>query len=176
MCIRDSSYRNPFSRIEAESFSEKYGNIQIEDGDHLGWVEAGNWVKYTGVDFGTGADTFRISLAMQYGTPSVEIRLDSIESETIATVQPNEATGAWDAYRVFECGLPDVTGAHDVYLYFPGANVNVDLSLIHISMRWTAESCCPCRCRRTVRTRLPCMATSPIRVRARCSWAATRCV
>ena len=120
-------YRNPFDIVEAESFSEKYGNVYVEDGDHLGWIEEGNWVKYSGVDFGEGGtEQFQVRVAMQYGTPSIEMRLDDVESAPVATLRPASATGAWDAYEVMGTPLTGVTGVHDVYLYFPNRDINVD--------------------------------------------------
>ena len=108
-------YRNPFDVVEAESFSEKYGNVYVEDGDHLGWIEEGNWVKYSGVDFGEGGtEQFQVRVAMQYGTPSIEMRLDDVESAPVATLRPAAATGAWDAYEVMSTPLTGVTGVHDV--------------------------------------------------------------
>ena len=112
----------------AEFFDEKKGAVIAEpcsdtgSGQNLGYVGAGDWVKYSGFDFGDGASHLTMRLA-GYGS-TIEIRLDGTDGELIATFAPS--TGGWGNYSTFDADLPSaVAGKHDVYIVFrDSVNVN----------------------------------------------------
>lgn len=131
----ESFHTNPDSREKiigvkygAEFYDEKRGNVRAEScadekgAENLGYVTAGDWVKYSSFNFGEGADHIAMRLA-GFGS-TVEIRLDSRDGELLATFTPS--TGAWGSYKTFDAELGSViTGVHDLYIVFRGSvNVN----------------------------------------------------
>lgn len=126
--VDDSDEKRAGVQFGAEFFDEKSGTVQAESctdtdgGKNLGYVSAGNWVKYTGFDFGDGVSKVTARLAGYSG--KVEFRLDAPNGETIATL--TAATGGWSPYATFEAEIEgDVSGVHDLYIYFAEvANVN----------------------------------------------------
>lgn len=133
--VPESFHTNPDStekvcgvKYGAEFFDEKRGSVRAEScsdekgAENIGYVAAGDWVRYSGFDFGDGADHITMRLA-GYGA-TLEVRLDSRDGELLATFSPS--TGAWDKYSTFEADLDSViTGQHDVYIVFrDSANVN----------------------------------------------------
>ncbi len=122
----DSKVKKTGEQLGAEFFDAKNGAVKAETcaegGQNLGYVGNGDWVKYSGFDFGDGATKLSMRLA---GLGSkLEVRLDSTDGEVIASFVPS--TGDWSAYKTFEAELASaVTGTHDVYIVFRGAsNVN----------------------------------------------------
>ncbi len=84
-------------------------------------IDNGDWIKVAGVDFGTGASSFkaRVSSATTGGT--IEIRLDSETGTLIGTCAVNP-TGGWDNFEDKTCSITEVTAKHDVYFKFTGGN------------------------------------------------------
>ena len=134
-CVPDSFQPNPDNnekvcgvKFGAEFYDEKKGNVKAEacpdekGAENIGFVAIGDWVKYSGFNFGEGADHITMRLA-DFGA-TVEVRLDSVEGELLASFAPS--TGAWTNYSTFEADLSSlVTGEHDIYLVFRGSvNVN----------------------------------------------------
>ena len=133
--VPESFHTNPDSREKvigvkygAEFYDEKRGNVRAEacadenGAENLGYVTAGDWVRYSNFDFGDGADHITMRLA-GFGS-TLEVRLDSREGELIATFSPS--TGAWTSYKTFEADLKSVVvGKHDLYIVFrDSVNVN----------------------------------------------------
>lgn len=110
----------------AEHFDAKHGSVKAEDctegGKNIGWVGAGDWVKYEGFDFGDGASKVTMRLAGLGAT--LELRLDSEDGPVIASFTPS--TGDWGIYGTFTSELSEaVSGVHDLYIVFKNsANVN----------------------------------------------------
>ena len=116
------------SIIQAEDFDEKNGTVQAEGcndtggGENLGYVSAGDWVKYSGIDFGD--DCKKIILRLAGFGQTIDIRIDSPTGEVIATAG-SISTGAWQTYKTYEYSIEQVTGVHDLYITFRGpVNVN----------------------------------------------------
>ena len=124
----DSSEKTSGVQFGAEFFDEKKGAVVAEvcldsgGGQNLGYVTAGDWVKYSMFDFGDGTDHLAMRLA-GFGS-TIEIRLDSRDGDLIAKFSPS--TGAWGSYKTFETDLGSViTGKHDLYIVFRDpVNVN----------------------------------------------------
>lgn len=120
--------RNPGTVIEAEGFDEKNGSLIAETtkdseggGENLGRVEAGDWVKYTDVNFAYGVKDVAIRYAAN-SEAGLEFRLDSIDGPVISTINA-ESTGSWNDYatQTAEVKTVDgkkVIGLHDLYVKF----------------------------------------------------------
>lgn len=120
--------RNPGEVIEAEGFDDKNGSLTAEttkdtEGgvENLGYVEAGDWAKYSDVNFAYGLKEFAMRYASQNNS-GLEIRLDSIDGPVVVTADA-ESTGSWNIYETaaFDVSTVDgkkVIGYHDIYLKF----------------------------------------------------------
>ncbi|CDG37499.1 Glucuronoxylanase XynC [Acetivibrio thermocellus BC1] len=119
--------RNAFSKIECEEYNATNSStVQVVGtgtGSGLGYIENGNYFAYKNINFGNGANSFKIRAATT-GTPKIEIRLGSPTGTLAGTLQV-AATGGFNAYEEQSCSINKITGVQDVYLVFGGA-VNVD--------------------------------------------------
>lgn len=120
---------NPYLRVEAETmaFSKGLKAEQYVTDNAKGYevyisdIHNGDWLKLRNVDFGAKAARqvlFRASSAMRGG--QVEMHLDSIAGECIATVNIS-GTGGWERWQEFRAPVSEkATGVHDLYLVFKG--------------------------------------------------------
>lgn len=94
------------------------GNHRGEN--YLGGVDAGDWVRFAGVDFGADAPHFdRIEIGTtQNSLLDVELRLGSPTGQLLATLDVPSRNEPW-----FMTGkdIASVTGSHDLYVVFQGA-------------------------------------------------------
>jgi alpha-L-fucosidase len=122
------------SVIQAHQWSDKYGGIIMEtglapDGDSIGYIGAGDWVRYNGVDFDAGQfDVFMATVAVDPTADgeTFEIRLDSTTGTLIGTFTV-ASTGGWTVFEEQYADISSVTGVHDLFLVFPNspvANIN----------------------------------------------------
>jgi beta-glucanase (GH16 family) len=127
-----------YRQIEAESFQQQ-GGTQIGSaasaagGQYVGWLANGDWLRFSGVDFGSTAArqfTARAASGAAGGVSGlVEVRLDSRSNAPIGSFAIGN-TGGWETWRNVPANISGVTGVHDVYLTFtsgqPADFVNVD--------------------------------------------------
>jgi beta-glucanase (GH16 family) len=117
--------RDAFSRIEAESANEQSGTQAEATGDadggqNVGWIAPGDWLRFSGVEFGTGASGVQLRLASgSTATGTVQVRLGSTTGTVLASV-PVSSTGGWQTWVTRTAGL-SASGRHDVYLTFTGS-------------------------------------------------------
>ena len=112
---------NPFQRVEAETMSWSSG-IETEPcsagGRNVANIENGDYVKISGVDFSTGADTFTASVSSANAGGSIKLHIDSLTGEVIGTAKVS-GTDGWQNWTEVSCSV-DVSGEHDLYLEFTG--------------------------------------------------------
>ena len=91
---------------------------KIADRTYAAFINNGDFIKVQGVDFGPGANQIEVSASPVYGGV-IEVRIDSVDGEVIATVDINPAhkSGIWETY---EAAVKKVSGVHDVYFVFEG--------------------------------------------------------
>ncbi len=115
-----------YSRIEAESFSSQSG-IQLETcsdsgaGQDIGYIQNGDYVVFSGIDFGSGAASFSARIASANSGGNIEIHLDSLSGTLIGTCTV-PGTGGWQSWVTQTCNVSGATGVHDVYLKFTGGS------------------------------------------------------
>jgi len=133
-----SGGRDAYSTIQAES-SDAQSGTQTETttdtggGQDVGWIANGDWLRYSGVDFGsTPARQFvgRVASGAASGVSGlVEVRLDSLSNAPAGSFAIAN-TGGWQSWRSVPANISAVTGRHDVYLTFtsgqPADFVNVN--------------------------------------------------
>jgi beta-glucanase (GH16 family) len=127
-----------YRQIEAESFQQQGGtqtgsSASAGGGQYVGWLANGDWLRFSGVDFGSTAArqfTARAASGAAGGVSGlVEVRLDSRSNAPIGSFAIGN-TGGWETWRNVPANISGVTGVHDVYLTFtsgqPADFVNVD--------------------------------------------------
>jgi arabinoxylan arabinofuranohydrolase len=125
---------NPFARCEADCMCE----TDIPEGPHAITTEAcseggvdvshirnGAWIRYAGVDFGSGASAFTAQVASPNGGGTIELHLDQQDGPLIGTA-PVPATGGWQKWSAVNCPATNAPAVHDLFITFTGTG-NDDL-------------------------------------------------
>ncbi len=122
---------NPYKKTEAETICRSEG-VQVESASvgctNLAFIEDGDYVMVSGVDFGKGAETFTASVASEGDGGKIEIHLDKKDGTLIGTCDVSPTSG-WQDYITASCDISGAEGEHDVYFVFKGGNsylFNVD--------------------------------------------------
>ncbi|WP_018930474.1 ThuA domain-containing protein [Gracilibacillus lacisalsi] len=116
-------------RIEAEYYDDKSSGIDTEStsdeggGQNVGWTGEGEWLKFEDLNLEQMEEVY-FRHASNFDA-EIELRLDSPDGETIASVSP-EATGDWQAWETIGSELASVSGVHDVYVYWVSGEVNIN--------------------------------------------------
>jgi hypothetical protein len=119
------------SDISADCYSSSQGTIDVTsatgdsdpsgvDGNQAAQLSNGDYLEYTGVNFGTGSTQFDARVASGAGTGvsgAVEVVLDNPSNAPVATFDVAN-TGGWTSWETIPANMSDVTGTHNVYLEF----------------------------------------------------------
>lgn len=94
----------------------------------LSEIHTGDWTKVSGVNFGTGAKAFQMSISSTTDQGSIEVYIDGKpgdeKSQKIAVI-PVSSTDA-DVYKEISADLEEtVAGTHDLYFVFRGSEYYV---------------------------------------------------
>jgi hypothetical protein len=127
---------------------DAYAPLQVEDavaqsgvefqdtadeggGRNVGWTNAGDWLRFDGVDFGATPPA-SVNLRVASESPAsgrIEIRVDDPGAAPVATLTTSH-TGGWQNWRTETTPVEPVTGRHTVYVTFgsdrPDDLVNVN--------------------------------------------------
>ncbi|WP_329611778.1 glycoside hydrolase family 64 protein [Kitasatospora herbaricolor] len=115
-----------FGTIQAETFSAQSGATvetcsDTGGGQDVGWLANGDWLKYSGVQFGsTGATRFSARVASGAGagiSGLVQVRLGSPTATPVGGFAL-ASTGGWQTWRTVPADISRITGTQDVYLTF----------------------------------------------------------
>ncbi|WP_298540042.1 carbohydrate-binding protein [uncultured Aquimarina sp.] len=109
--------QDAFTQIEAEDFCDMLG-VQIT-GDAVGYIEDGDWIKFEGIDFSSGATSISALVSSGNSGGNIEIRQTSITGNLLGTLEvPN--TGSWTSWETVSTNISLVTGVQDIYFVFTG--------------------------------------------------------
>jgi hypothetical protein len=115
---------NPYVQTEAETICWASG-IETEKcsegGMNICDIENGDWIKVKGVDFGSGATSFKARVASETNGGSITIRLDSPTGTLVETCAV-PGTGGWQKWETLSCTVSGASGVHDVYFKFTGGS------------------------------------------------------
>lgn len=115
------SSRSAFTLTQAETFNSQSGimkELYNDNGERsVAYINNGDWVAYTNVDFGTGATSFQASCSSGANGGNIEIRLGSQQGTLIGTC-PITSTGDWKVWKDFSCSISVATGVNNLYLVF----------------------------------------------------------
>ncbi|MFD1217423.1 endo-1,4-beta-xylanase [Microbulbifer celer] len=113
---------DPFVKNEAETIDNEQG-IETEGPAtgtrNLAFIQDGDWVKISNVDFGAGATGFEASVASDTNGGTVEIILDDVNNSPVGSLNVGN-TGGWQNWQTVSTQINTVTGLHDLYLRFTG--------------------------------------------------------
>lgn len=114
--------QSAFIQTEAEHFDTQSG-IQLETssegGQNVAFIDNGDYIRFDGVDFGSGASSFSARVASQASGGAIEVRLGSA-SGTLAGTCTVPGTGGWQNWVTTTCAVSNVSGVHNVFLRFTG--------------------------------------------------------
>lgn len=126
---------NPYQRTEAETmaWSEKCTIAQNDKvGVYITGVRGKGFIKVREVDFGsTSPASFTASMAAGVDGGILEVRVDSIKGDLIASIDLTR-TGGWEEFKPFTKPLSkSVTGKHDLYFVFNSHNITAGRELFN---------------------------------------------
>jgi hypothetical protein len=112
------------SVVQGESYTSSSGvsTHTAGTGTVVGSFDGGDWVGYTGVDFGTDADLFTAFIGVDdaYANKGVEIHLDSTTGPLIGVLNV-AGTGGFDTLSLQSATITPTSGTHNVFLVAPGS-------------------------------------------------------
>jgi hypothetical protein len=120
----------PSDNSELNSDSGKFSDgkgPRVEDNENknLGYIMAGNYAKFSAVDFGKGGATkVKIEVATPNAGGTVVFVADDPKGKPFATVK-YDRSGDWQKYKWFEAPVTGLTGSHDLYVVFTNGDINV---------------------------------------------------
>lgn len=142
--------RSAFTTIEAEQYNGRNSSTLEEigtpnGGKGIGYIENGNTVTYSNIDFGNGANRFTAVVATEQDI-TIQVRKGSATGTLLGTLSVNgtggwdtyqeasgaligtlslSSTGGWNDYQNKSTTVSNATGVHDLVLVFSNA-VNID--------------------------------------------------
>lgn len=116
-----------FSQTPASSFSSQSG-IQLENstegGQNVAFIDNGDYIAFSNVDFGSGASSIDVRVASNNNGGQIEVRLDNPNGTLIGTVTV-PGTGGWQSWVTRSAPVSSVTGVHTLFLKFTGGTGNL---------------------------------------------------
>jgi len=113
-----------FTKLEAESNNANNG-VQTEScsegGSNVGYINNGDWIKFNGVDFGTGATRANFRVASNTSGGTIELRLNSTSGSLVGTAVVSN-TGGWQSWNTVSCDISQASGVNDLYIVFKGGS------------------------------------------------------
>ncbi len=91
-----------------------------EGGQDLSFIKDGGWARYAGFNFGKGASSFSVRVAMPTGgARMIDLHLDSLDGPLLGTCHV-PLTGGYQVWKTVACPVKAVAGVHDLFLKFRG--------------------------------------------------------
>lgn len=104
----------------AASFAEQQGVQSApcsEGGECIGWIEAGDWVRYQGVDLGQASEELEIRAASATSGGMIDVRLGGPKGELLGSCRV-PSTGDWQSWTSVKAKIKPTNGVHDLTLVF----------------------------------------------------------
>lgn len=122
---------DPSVSNEAETIDNEQG-IETEGAPtgtrNLSFIDNGDWVQISNVDFGTGFGRFEARVASAANGGTIQVILDNLNNAPVGTVGVGN-TGGWQNWQTVSGPISTVTGLHNLFLRFTGGSgalFNVD--------------------------------------------------
>lgn len=108
----------PYATIQAENYSSQYGTETEQDGTIVTYFDGGDYLNYSGLNFGSPGTTtrilFRYSRNFDIGGV-IELRIGGPTGESIGEVSFPD-TGGWDIFEEVYVDIGNVDGIKDLSL------------------------------------------------------------
>lgn len=109
-------------RIAATSFTSKEGtqNAPGTEGDCVGFITHGHWLRYDRIDFGERTSQLDIRAASASEGGIIEVRLQNPDGDLLGKCAvPN--TGGWQSWETYPVRLKPLSGPQNICLVFKAA-------------------------------------------------------
>jgi hypothetical protein len=106
--------------IKAADFTDQNGIHAYADeneGECVGWIEHGDWIRYEGVDLGSGTSRIEFNAASGTRGGIIEIRLNSPDGKLLDSCKIDQ-TGGWQSWSSFKADLKPSGGINTICLVF----------------------------------------------------------
>jgi alpha-L-arabinofuranosidase len=116
------------AKLPAAQTSAKNGTqpaVCSEGGQCVGFIRAGDWLRYDGVDFGAGADQVGLHVASQTETSAIELRLDKPDGELLGTAKVGP-TGDWQKWTSIPVTIKQTAGKKNLCLVIRPPHADTD--------------------------------------------------
>lgn len=115
---------NPYRKVEAETMAFSRGvstEQNAKTGVYVSDIHNDDYIKVANVDFGqASAKAIDVMAASALRGGQIEVRLDGLEGDLVATVEV-PGTGGWENWQIMQSPLTaEATGVHDLYFVFKG--------------------------------------------------------
>ena len=108
-------------KIAADAFADKHGELHTapnsEGGQCVGWIRAGSWLRFDGVDFGDGAESITFRAASVTGGGEIDVRLGGPEGALLGSSVVAD-TGDWQKWADFTAKIQPTKGVQNLCLIF----------------------------------------------------------
>ncbi|HEV8605733.1 MAG TPA: carbohydrate-binding protein [Tepidisphaeraceae bacterium] len=106
-------------KVEAESASSLSGITR--NLSNLGYVDAGDWAQYKGLNLGSGVSHFAVNIAVAdiNAGRKIEIRQGGTTGKILGTLTV-AGTGGYGVFKEQSIALSGISGIQDIYLTFTG--------------------------------------------------------
>jgi hypothetical protein len=115
---------DPAAQNEAETLDNEQG-IEMEGTPtgtrNLAFIENGDWVQVSNVDFGAGFGGFEARVASATSGGAIDIILDNLGNAPVGRLNVG-STGGWQSWQTVSGSINRVTGLHNVFLRFSGGS------------------------------------------------------
>lgn len=111
-----------YTTMSAVNYNAQSGT-QIGDADeggrYVGWIENGDYIRFDGVDFGTGAVGVKARVSSNNDGGKIEIREGSLTGKILGTI-PVANTGGWQEFKNVTASVLAAAGTKTIYFKFTG--------------------------------------------------------
>ena len=118
--------------LPAAQTSDKNGTQPAacsEGGQCVGFIRAGDWLRYDRVDFGAKSDNVELHVASQTEASDIEIRLDKPDGELLGTASV-AATGDWQKWTSVAVKIKATSGRRNLCLVIVPPHATTDNTTI----------------------------------------------
>jgi hypothetical protein len=115
---------DPYAKTEAETMAWGWDvrtETCSEGGLDVTSIDAGDYIKVKGVDFGVGATSLALRVASTSSNSKIEVRLDSQTGKLVGTCAIT-ATGGAQTWATQTCAISGASAVHDLFFVFTGGS------------------------------------------------------
>ncbi len=114
---------DPYDTVQAETICWESGvetEVCSEGGMMVTSISNGDYIKVKSVDFGSGADLFKVRAVSGSSGGTIELRLGSQTGKLVGSCSIS-GIGGWNTWQTFQCDISDCSGVNDLFLVFKGS-------------------------------------------------------